>query len=247
MSQTHCAAELLFDGPIAEEYNLLHRIAPEIPDMSRRVGEFVGAWAAPAAGNLELLELGTGTGVTTAYLLHHRPDARITSLDNGPTMLEQAGRHLAGAVAEGRLRLVESDALSYLAQWPTASLDLVASAYTVHNFLQGYRGRVFEEIHRVLKPGGVFVNGDRYALDDSLQHLRRTQDEVRGYFREFLAMDRPDLLEQWVLHLFSDESQDHIMRLEPALARMAEAGFQPVTCHYREGVNALVGGVKPWP
>ncbi len=243
----HYSAERLFDGPIAEEYGMLKRICPAAADISRRVGEFAGAWVPPdPAGTPLVLEIGTGTGVTTLHLLSNLPAARITCIDNGPAMLEQARRNLADALAEDRLTLIETDALSHLRDIPAESLDIVASAYTLHNFLDGYRGRVLEEIHRVLKPGGVFVNGDRYALDDSLEHLRLTQDEVRGYFRVFMEMARPDLLEQWVVHLFSDESQDRIMRLEPALALMAQIGFQSITQHYREGVNALVSGVKAW-
>lgn len=245
---TEPSAELLFHGAIAEEYEMLKYICPAAADMSRRVGEFVGAWTPPvAAESLDVLEIGSGTGITTLHLLRSRPDMRLTGIDNAPAMLAQARQNLAAALAQGRLRLLEIDALAYLREQPAASLDIVASAYTLHNFLDDYRARVVGEILRVLKPGGVFVNGDRYALDDTAEHLRLAQDEVRGYFRTFLAMQRPDLLEQWVVHLFGDESPGHVMRWEPALRRMEAVGFRPVTGHFREGVNALVGGVKPWP
>jgi hypothetical protein len=35
------------------------------------------------------------------------------------------------------------------------SQDLVASAYTVHNFLETYRDQVLNEIFRVLRPSGI--------------------------------------------------------------------------------------------
>lgn len=244
---TAVSAELLFDGPIAKEYDMLKLICPAAADMSRRVGEFVAGWNATAS-RLDILEIGSGTGITTLHLLNSREDVRITGIDNGPAMLEQARRNLAQVLAREpeRLRLVDIDALSHLQQLPSASLDIVASAYTVHNFLDDYRTRVLAEIVRVLKPGGVFVNGDRYALDDPAEHLKATQDEVRGYFRTFLAMDRPDLLEQWVVHLFSDESPEHVMPLTQALRIMESVGFAAPTVHFRDGVNALVSGVKPW-
>ncbi|CAL1239683.1 class I SAM-dependent methyltransferase [Candidatus Methylocalor cossyra] len=238
-------AETLFEGPIAEEYELLRLICPAAADMSRRVGEWVSAWTPPNPGTLDVLEIGCGTGITSLHLLNGRADLRLTGIDNAPAMLAQARRNLAPALAEGRLRLIEADALSHLRGLPSASVDLVASGYALHNFLDSYRDRVLAEIHRVLKPGGAFVNGDRYALDDTREHLRSTQDEVRVYFRTFLELNRPDLLEQWVVHLFSDESPDHIMRLAPALERMEETGFRPVTVHFRDGVNALVSGAKP--
>jgi tRNA (cmo5U34)-methyltransferase len=240
-------AELLFHGPIADEYNLLKKICPSAAEMSRKVGEFIDGWTPPYTyDRLNLLEIGCGTGITTTHLLASRHFIEIVSIDNAPAMLSQARQNLAESLKEGRLKLVENDALSYLQGMTSGSVDIVASAYALHNFLNGYRRQVLEEILRVLKPGGLFINGDRYAVDDTEQHLRNTQEEVRGYFRVFLEMNRPDLLEHWIVHLFSDESEDHIMRLQPALDAMAETGFCDIGVHYREGVNALVSGVKPW-
>lgn len=240
------SAERLFEGPIADEYEMLKRVCPQAAEMSRRVGEFVAAWTPPVgSGTLDVLEIGCGTGVTTLNLLHSRSDLRITGIDNAPAMLNQARRNLASDLEGERLRLVENDALSYLRRAPAQSFDIVASGYALHNFLEGYRRQVLEEVFRILRPGGVFVNGDRYALDDTLEHLRLTQAEAGEYFRIFLEMGRPDLLEQWIIHLFSDESPDHVMRLGPALALMQQIGYRPTAVHLREGVNALVSGVKP--
>jgi ubiquinone/menaquinone biosynthesis C-methylase UbiE len=165
-------------------------------------------------------------------------------VDNAPTMLAQARHHLADYLTFQRLQLVENDALSYLAGQADASLDVVASAYTLHNFLEPYRNLVLAEIFRVLKPGGVFINGDRYALDDSLMHLHATQEEARHYFRTFIRLNRIDLLEHWIIHLFSDESPDHVMRLGTAMDTMAAIGFDPVEVHYRDGVNTLMSALK---
>lgn len=247
MSHQH-QAEHLFHGAFAEEYHFLQRICPAAAEMSHRVAGFVAAWQVPENPvSPAILELGCGTGITTHALLHHRPDAHLLAVDNAPTMLCQARERLSGAIAEGRLVLQEIDALAALQALPSASMDIVASAYTLHNFLFGYRHLVLAEIFRVLKPGGLFVNGDRYALDDPAEHLTSTQTEVRGYFRVLLGeMNRPDLIEQWVVHLFSDESAEHIMRFTPALEELTALGFTEIGADYREGVNSLVHGVKPW-
>jgi tRNA (cmo5U34)-methyltransferase len=236
-------AEHLFKGPIAEEYAMLQVICPAAADMSRRVGQLVNTLPSPGNRSLRLLEIGCGTGITTLNLLA-RPDVWITSVDNAPTMLAQARHHLADYLTFQRLQLVENDALSYLAGQADASLDVVASAYTLHNFLEPYRNLVLAEIFRVLKPGGVFINGDRYALDDSLMHLHATQEEARHYFRTFIRLNRIDLLEHWIIHLFSDESPDHVMRLGTAMDTMAAIGFDPVEVHYRDGVNTLMSALK---
>ncbi|RQW77390.1 MAG: class I SAM-dependent methyltransferase [Methylococcus sp.] len=241
-------AEHHFHGAFADEYHFLQRICPPAAVMSRLVGEFVRDWAAPGHDRqLSVLELGCGTGFTTRHLLLGRTDIRLLSVDNAPAMLNQAREFLADAVEAGRLELREADALGALRSQPDQSVDIVASAYTLHNFLFGYRHQVLAEILRVLRPGGVFVNGDRYAMEDAAAHLANTQTELTGYFRILLdEMQRPDLLEQWVLHHFSDESEEHLMKLSPQLAEMTELGFESLQVHFRETVNALVSGVKPW-
>lgn len=242
-------AERLFSGQIGSEYETLKLICPAAAEMSRKVGEFVADWrpAHPVLPPLSVFEIGCGTGMTTLALLHARADISIVAVDNEPAMLEQARRNLAPWLEAGRLSLIETDALSGLRDLPAGSIDLIASGYVLHNFLEGYRRQVLCEILRVLKPGGVFVNGDRYALDDTLAHTRLTQEEVRHYFRTFAAIGRYDLLEQWVVHLFSDESPDHIMRLGPSLAFMSEIGFEQAAVTFRDGVNTLLVARKPAP
>ena len=231
---THHIAEHLFHGAFAEEYHFLMQVSPQAADMSRRVGEAVAQWVPPyPCDQLMLLEVGCGTGITTKCLEASRANLQIVSMDNAPAMLNQARSNLAAEIAQGRVQLLETDALTYLSGIPDNTLDVVASAYVFHNFLSGYRSKVLSEILRVLKPGGLFVNGDRYAFDDPAEHLRNTQEEIKGWFTQFKQMNRLDLLE-------------HIMPLTAASDEMTQMGYGAVQVHYRQGVNTLLTGVKPW-
>jgi tRNA (cmo5U34)-methyltransferase len=239
--------ERLFSGQIGAEYEMLKLIVPAAVETSRRVAENVATLEQGPDGTVRAIEIGCGTGITTRALLEARDDLDLTSLDNEPTMLGQARENLAPFIAAGRLRLVEADALSALGALPTESIDLVASAYTTHNFLDSYRILVLAEIFRVLRPGGTFVNGDRFALDDSLAQTRFTQTEAKHYFDVFGGLGRYDMLEQWIIHLFSDESADRLMRLGPALEQMRKIGFAQVDVVFREDVNTLLAARKPAP
>lgn len=245
MIQSSARAERLFSGQISQEYEILKLICPAAAEMSARVGDFVASVPNETGAPLRAFEIGCGTGVTTKALLEARDDVTVTAIDNEPAMLAQARANLPEFVDAGRLRLVEADALSALREVPARSLDIVASAYAIHNFLDDYRTLVLGEIFRVLRPGGVFVNGDRYGLDDSLEHTRLTQSEVRRYFEVLMPLGRHDLLEQWVLHHFSDDSSDRLMRLGPALARMQQVGFEAIEVRYRDGVNTLLTATTP--
>jgi tRNA (cmo5U34)-methyltransferase len=240
--------ERLFSGLIGTEYQMLDLVCPAVADMSRRVGDFVASLPSDPArgqGSLSVFEIGCGTGRTTLALLKSRKNLIITAVDNEPAMLSQARSNLAAFVDQGRVRFIEADALSALEDLAEGSQDLVASAYAVHNFQEAYRTCVTSEIFRVLRPAGIFVNGDRYGLDDTIAHTRLIQEEVRGYFKVFPAVNRLDLLEQWVIHLFSDESPDHIMRLSSSVEKMRTIGFDPIEVHFRDGINTLLTATKP--
>jgi ubiquinone/menaquinone biosynthesis C-methylase UbiE len=234
-----------FSGPIGKEYEKLRLICPEAADMSRRVGEFLADWVRVREGRLKVVELGCGTGITTTAILSALGENPLVAVDPEPTMLAQARVNLFAWVKQGQLSLIEDDALSYLQTLPDASQDSVVSAYTLHNFVEDYRNQVLQEVYRLLLPGGLFVNGDRYALDDNGAHTRQIQEEARRYFAVFGKMGRIDLLEEWIVHLFGDESPDRVMRLSAALRTLSSIGFEPVAVHYRHGVNALVSAEKP--
>ena len=189
--------------------------------------------------------MGGGTGITTLAMLSADDRLTVASVDNEPAMQNQAKETLKSWADAGRLTFIGEDALTALRGMAAESADLLASAYTLHNFRDDYRGEVIREIYRVLKPGGRFINGDRYALNDASEHTRAVQREVAEYFRVLTGLNRLDLLENWIIHLFNDESGHRIMREAAALAGMAEAGFVHVASSHRQEVNALVVADKP--
>ncbi|PPD32622.1 MAG: SAM-dependent methyltransferase [Methylomonas sp.] len=232
--------DAMFSGVIGQEYQMLKLICPFAAEMSRLVGVEVRGYCQSNIETKSVLELGGGTGITTLSILSADERLQVVSVDNEPVMQNQAKQSLQAWVDSGRLRFSADDALSALRKLDHASVDIVASAYTLHNFEADYRRLVIHEIYRVLKPGGQFINGDRYALDDINTHTRCTQKEVAGYFKVLIEINRLDLLEHWIIHLFSDESENHIMRESIALMQLTEAGFQTIELKLRQEVNALL-------
>jgi len=238
--------ERYFSGILGQDYRLLQLICPLAAEMSRLVGGQVGNYqSGQPAERLQVLEIGGGTGITSLAILTAREDCHVLAIDNEPDMLDQARQNLRQWAEQGRLTFLQQDALTALQQQKTAGIGIVASAYTLHNFHHDYRGEVLREIFRVLKPGGLFVNGDRYALDDIVAHTRLIQQEVSGYFAVLTKMQRLDLLERWIVHLFSDESENHVMRESQALRQLQQTGFVDIKLTDRQQVNALLTASKP--
>jgi ubiquinone/menaquinone biosynthesis C-methylase UbiE len=237
--------DAMFSGAIGTHYDLLKQLSPISIEMSRLVGVALSEVRSLPEPPLNVVELGTGTGITTLSLLLARDDIGVLSIDNEPTMQNQAKASLAQWQVQGKLVFCGDDALTALKNIATATVDVVASAYTVHNFLNSYRFDVLKEVFRILKPGGQFINGDRYALDDISKHTRAIQEEVSNYFRVLIAANKLDVLEQWIVHIVSDESEDHAMRESVSLKELHDCGFTNINLTARQGVNALVTAIKP--
>jgi ubiquinone/menaquinone biosynthesis C-methylase UbiE len=111
--------------------------------------KFVLAKALPLPGHV--LEIGTGKGRFLAAMAKHAD--RITTLDVDAKQQHAAKLHVRQTQAGHRIRFVVHDA-EHL-PWPDASFDTVVSVNTFHHLVHPMR--VFNEMRRVLKPGGRFV------------------------------------------------------------------------------------------
>lgn len=235
--------DAMFSGIIGQDYDMLQLICPASTEMSRLVGMAVGAYPETSAP-LRVVELGGGTGITTLSILAATDTLHVLSIDSEPAMQGQAKRNLQKWVNDGRLAFSSDDALSALKSLPDDSIDIVASAYTLHNFINSYRALVIKEIFRVLKPEGQFINGDRYGLDDITQHTRMVQQEISHYFKILTEANKLDLLEHWIIHMFNDESENHVMRESVALQQLRDAGFSKINLSHRLEVSALLTAIK---
>ncbi|MCK5353977.1 MAG: SAM-dependent methyltransferase, partial [Methyloprofundus sp.] len=59
-----------------------------------------------------------------------------------------------------------------------------------------------------------------------------------------IGINKLDVLEHWIVHLFSDESENHVMRETFSLQQLRQAGFKQVSLSHRCEVNALVSALK---
>ncbi|QMW00598.1 O-methyltransferase [Spirosoma foliorum] len=108
--------------------------------------------ASKPGGNF--LELGTGTGLATAWILAGMDNAStLISLDNDPACLAIAQQYL---IADSRLNLIEADGGEWLQTAVGQKFDYI--------FADTWPGKYFflDETLALLKPGGF------YLIDDML-------------------------------------------------------------------------------
>jgi SAM-dependent methyltransferase len=106
----------------------------------------------------DVLEIGPGPGLTTD-LLRARV-GRVTAVEVDPDLARQLGERLAGT----NVRVIEGDATDTSLESDRFS---AATCFSVLHHLPtgGDQDRVFAEVGRVLRPGGVFVGVDSRDLD----------------------------------------------------------------------------------
>ena len=99
-----------------------------------------------------LLELGTGTGLATAWLLDGMDDvSQLDTVDNDPQCVEIARRQLGH---DARVRFHLMDGAAFLTEAEPGSYDLIFADTWPGKFSQ------LDEALALLKPGGIYVIDD---------------------------------------------------------------------------------------
>lgn len=109
--------------------------------------------ASKPAGNM--LELGTGTGLSTCWMLDGMDQsATLLSIDNDQETLRIAKEFLG---KDSRLTLTEADGATWLKNNTTRKFDLV--------FADTWPGKYFqlEEVLAMVQPGGLYIVDDMTA------------------------------------------------------------------------------------
>jgi ubiquinone/menaquinone biosynthesis C-methylase UbiE len=233
-----------FAGRMSEEYRLVERAYPHFEELQQAVGAAVAAHEARSGNPVQVLELGCGDGLTSDILLRAREDLHLTALDNEEQMVERAQENLGDWIRQEHLTLVRTDALTFMAGCDDGTFDVVASAMTLHNFLRIDREPVLREAFRILKPGGLFVNADKYAPGEQ-ERFDALVKQLGRFFEAFVPMGKLELLKDWVMHNVADQGPDRVMTEEQARRDMEELGFADVRVSMRRNMEALMTARKP--
>jgi len=181
-------------GPLNDELGqtLIYQVlAPHYPHLSPQ----------------HILDLGCAVGHSTLPYTSAYPDAQVTGIDLGASLLRYAAAR--ARILGKSVRFAQQNAES--TDFPDQSFDLVVSHILLHEIPGVARQRVFAESYRLLKPGGIMVHLESQMFMDPPNLVAR-------YFRdtEVWANSEP--------YLASSKFEDF-----PHYA--LEAGFAPEAFH----------------
>jgi len=164
-------------GTIDTSYDPFSR-EPSYVELNREFIRSLGLGALPRDGGLRLLDLACGTGTMTELLLDElRGPDRILGVDLSKASLAHAHRRLiesapgSGRAARVRLVNASADRLPIL----SADADVVLMGNAIHYFKE--QGPLLDEVHRVLRPGGLFAFNTSFYAGTFLPGTERFYEE----------------------------------------------------------------------
>jgi trans-aconitate methyltransferase len=149
-----------------------------LPDREERFNAMLHVLKVLLPGRFIALDLACGPGAISQRLLNRFPQARSVAVDLDPVLLT-LGQQALGDMG-GRLRWVEADLTQ--ADW-TAHLgetrfDTVLSTTALHWLPLEDLVRVYKQLGELIRPGGLFLNGDHMKFTASMPSFRKVTEEV---------------------------------------------------------------------
>ncbi len=142
-----------------------------------------------------VIDLGCGPGSLTKRVADGIPGARVVAVDADPLLLE-LGRQAVGDRG-GRIRWVDADLRDpelarHLSVDGTA--DAAVSTTALHWLSPEELTGLFERLAHILRPGGVFINGDHLTFGHDQSRIERAVSRIRD---KAAGEPRPPGVESW--------------------------------------------------
>ncbi|MFJ6138671.1 class I SAM-dependent methyltransferase [Kitasatospora sp. NPDC092286] len=200
-----------------------------IPSFDLLYGSAAGAVALTVAERPRILDLGAGTGLLSAAVLDRIPGAELLLVDHSAGMLGQAVDRFRG---NPRIATLVGELTAAL---PDGPFDAVVSGLAIHHLPHEEKRDLFARIHRVLAPGGVFVNVEQLLapsprLEPMYDHRHEAHVHASGTPAEEWAAGRRRM------------AYDICADLDSQLTWLREAGFQQVDCLAKDWRFATYAG-----
>ncbi|MBX6385037.1 MAG: class I SAM-dependent methyltransferase [Microbispora sp.] len=232
-----------------------------LPDREERFTALIDAVEAGVGRPDPLvIDLGCGPGSLSARLLDRLPRATVVAVDADPLLLSLA--RAAYGDRDG-LRFTELDLRT--PGWSEAlgldrPADAAVSTTALHWLSEPDLRAMYAELATVLRPGGLFLNGDHLSSEDTTPVLGRLEKAVHeSEERRRFAAGRPEDWRQWWDAIAADPELAGIASPRPAAtAHAAEslhlsthvealraAGFGEIGTLWQRGHNRLLCAVRP--
>jgi SAM-dependent methyltransferase len=233
-----------------------------LPDREARFNAMLDALEVLLPEEFVSLDLACGPGAISQRLLSRFPKARGVAVDLDPVLLTM-GQAVLGNMG-GRLRWVDADLTT--AEWVNklgeSPFDAVLSTTALHWLAPEYLTRVYRELGQLIRPGGVFLNGDNLKFGPHLPSFQKVAQAVKERTR-IDAFERRGLedWEGWWKALQAEPSLEglfaererrfswkvsgwHAPIFDLHAAALRDGGFREVGVIWQNGENRVLMAVR---
>jgi trans-aconitate methyltransferase len=152
-----------------------------LPDREARFDAMLTVLEVLLPPDFVALDLCCGPGAISQRLLARFPHARTVAVDLDPVLLA-LGQGALGTMG-GRLRWVDADLCEpgWVEHLGESHFDAVLSTTALHWLPIPDLVRVYHELGKLVRPGGIFLNGDNMKFSSHLSSLDRVAKSVRDH------------------------------------------------------------------
>lgn len=172
---------------------------------------------------IEILDLGAGTGLELAAILKKAPKAHITCIDLSKKMLEELKRKYPN----NNIIPIIGSYLSY--DFKNNYYDYAVSVMTLHHFLPETKTGIYRKIVGALRNGSVYIEGDYIVPPKEEKNSIKNFYDLKNGSSEISDTSH---------HIDIPLSKDSQRRL------FAEAGLNDFKVYFHRGINAVYSGRK---
>jgi tRNA (cmo5U34)-methyltransferase len=170
---------------------------------------------------IDILDLGSGTGIQLEFVFAKAPNARVTAVDIAPNMLEQLAAKFPTKSAQLRLREGSLLDLSF----GKDEYDYVISVLAMHHIHPDLKGDVYRRVRQALRSGGTYVEGDQSSSQES------EEGTLYWYSRWIAKLPGGDRA-AW--------NYDITLSVETQTRLLQEAGYSDVQLVWNRPTNAVL-------
>jgi SAM-dependent methyltransferase len=129
--------------------------------------------------SFKVLDLGSGPGSLSLRILRKFPEASVVAVDFDPVLLK-IGQEALKQYGK-RIGWVDADigAAGWRSHLPSSKFDAVVSSTAIHWMDKERLRRLYNDLARILRKGGVFLNGDVMPWGKGTKWLHEIAEKIR--------------------------------------------------------------------
>ena len=233
-----------------------------LPDREQRFTAMLDVLEALLPEQFVALDLACGPGSISQRLLQRFPQARCVRVDFDPVLLLLGQKELGDM--QGRLRWVEVDLRepAWDTQLGEEHVDAVLSTTALHWLTPSTLVQVYHRLGKLVRPGGVFLNGDEFEFGPHMPTFRKvgefvpervtrdivTRSDTEGWSEWWENLKREpgmdDLFAERQRRIIDGAHHDSHPIVELHEAALRDAGFREVGVIWQHLGNRVVMGVR---